>query len=322
MNLPIAIGAGGLRHFRHFESDDVDDTCARISEVLKPHSLRPTGNGGMSKAVMNLARFAGIGMTTIDFGAGMQVDAGASSDYYVIILCLRGHAEAQVNGEAVPLKAGEGVLGEPGWWLNARFSADCEQFLVRINAQSFASNAGVAPRFRNRFDLRRPELLPWLQQVALIANSAQTIRSLQSHELAAASMEKLLIALLMAGQPWRDTATAAARSIAPHCVRKAEAVIEARAGEPLRLGDIAAAVGVPPRTLQDGFRRFRDYTPVQFLTAIRLERARRDLQAADDNTLVRQVAMEWGFPHFGRFAQAYRRRFGEPPSATLRRATH
>lgn len=322
MNLPIAIGAGGLRHFRHFESHDVDDTCARISEVLKPHSLRPTGGGGMSRAVMNLARFAGIGMTTIDFGAGMQVDAGASSDYYVIILCLRGHAEAQVNRETIELKSGEGVLGEPGWWLNARFSADCEQFLVRINAQSFAGNSGMLPRFRSRFDLRRPELLPWLQQVELIANSEQTIRSLQDHELAAVSMEKLLIALLLAGQPWSDAPLMGDRSIAPHSVRKAEALMEARAGEPLRLGDIAAAVGVPARTLQDGFRRFRDYTPMQFLTAVRLERARRDLLAADDKTLVVRVAMEWGFLHLGRFAQAYRQRFGESPSATLRRATH
>ena len=31
------------------------------------------------------------------------------------------------------------------------------------------------------------------------------------------------------------------------------------------------------------------------------------------------VAARCGFPHFGRFAVAYRRRYGETPSQTLRR---
>jgi len=322
MHQPVAIDASGLRHFRHFESFDVDDTCSRISQVLKPHSLIPTGEAGCSKAVMNLARFGGVSLSTIDFGTGMRVDAGANSDYYVVILCLRGHASAQVGGKPLLLNASHGVLGEPGWWLNAKFSPDCEQFLMRVNAQALANHSGLMPRFRRELDLRRPELLPWVQQVERIATSVSMIENLQRHELSAVSMERLLIALLLAGQPWTDGAAEDVRSIAPRCVRKAEAFIEERAAEPLRLADIAAAAGVPARTLQDGFRRFRDYTPMQYLANMRLERARKHLLEADDNTLVVHVAMDWGFLHLGRFARAYRERFGEAPSATLKRATH
>jgi AraC-like DNA-binding protein len=36
---------------------------------------------------------------------------------------------------------------------------------------------------------------------------------------------------------------------------------------------------------------------------------------------VAAVAHRWGFAHLGRFASAYRCRFGEPPSDTLRRAS-
>jgi AraC-like DNA-binding protein len=38
-----------------------------------------------------------------------------------------------------------------------------------------------------------------------------------------------------------------------------------------------------------------------------------------DGTTVTEVALRFGFAHTGRFAAAYRRRYGQAPSATLRR---
>ena len=35
---------------------------------------------------------------------------------------------------------------------------------------------------------------------------------------------------------------------------------------------------------------------------------------------ITEIAGRWGFSHMGRFAVEYRKRFGEPPSQTLRRA--
>jgi AraC-like DNA-binding protein len=46
---------------------------------------------------------------------------------------------------------------------------------------------------------------------------------------------------------------------------------------------------------------------------------REELKASGpDSVTVTQVAGRWGFVHLGRFASAYRRKFGESPSATLR----
>jgi len=56
------------------------------------------------------------------------------------------------------------------------------------------------------------------------------------------------------------------------------------------------------------------------LTRARLHHVRRDLLAARPGARVGDIAAAWGFSHLGRFAAAYRRRFGEPPSATLRAA--
>ena len=44
-----------------------------------------------------------------------------------------------------------------------------------------------------------------------------------------------------------------------------------------------------------------------------------DLSAAcPDTTTVSSVAARWGFAHHGRFATAYRRKFGRLPAQTLR----
>jgi AraC-like DNA-binding protein len=49
----------------------------------------------------------------------------------------------------------------------------------------------------------------------------------------------------------------------------------------------------------------------------RLAEARRALQQAGSGQSITDIAMSWGFSHLGRFAIAYRRRFGETPRATL-----
>lgn len=53
---------------------------------------------------------------------------------------------------------------------------------------------------------------------------------------------------------------------------------------------------------------------------MRLARVRDALLAADPvGASVTAAATAWGFTHLGRFSEAYRRRYGELPSVTLRR---
>jgi AraC-like DNA-binding protein len=103
-------------------------------------------------------------------------------------------------------------------------------------------------------------------------------------------------------------------------VRRAEEIMHARFAEPLTIADLAAEVGLSWRVLQLAFRTHRGVSPRARLNAIRMERAREMLVAADPDASVTDVALACGFAHFGRFAGAYRERFGETPSETLHRA--
>lgn len=105
----------------------------------------------------------------------------------------------------------------------------------------------------------------------------------------------------------------------PATVRRAVDLIDARAHEPLTLDDIARGAGIGPRALQEAFRRHRGTTPTAYLRDARLERAHRELQSADPSqgATVAAIAARWGFAHRGRFADAYRQRYGRTPQQTL-----
>ncbi|GGG59871.1 hypothetical protein GCM10011374_23380 [Kocuria dechangensis] len=109
-------------------------------------------------------------------------------------------------------------------------------------------------------------------------------------------------------------------SPAPGGVRGAAAFIDAHLDEDLTVAQIAAASGLSIRGLQAAFRRELDTTPMAYLHAARLEAAHRDLQAGDPRTgvTVAAIVARWQIPHRGRFAAAYRRRYGQDPAATLR----
>jgi transcriptional regulator GlxA family with amidase domain len=105
----------------------------------------------------------------------------------------------------------------------------------------------------------------------------------------------------------------------PVLLRRAIAFIHDNAHRDITLSDIAASVNVTPRSVQYTFRRHVGSTPLEYLRSLRLNRAHRELQAADPSVdTVMAIAGRWGFGHAGRFSSMYKRTFGTSPSRTLR----
>ena len=86
------------------------------------------------------------------------------------------------------------------------------------------------------------------------------------------------------------------------------------------MADLVAHCGVGERTLHKHFRAFLAVSPLAYWRRLRLAAAREELLKGLDGASVTEVAARFGFNHFGRFSQQYRRGFGEAPSATLRRS--
>jgi AraC-like DNA-binding protein len=101
-------------------------------------------------------------------------------------------------------------------------------------------------------------------------------------------------------------------------LRQARDFIAAHRQQPLYLDDICTALNLAPRTVENLFRDLLGVNPIAYLRHQRLHGVRRTLKAAEPTSgIVKEVALDWGFWHLGRFSRDYRTFFGESPSETL-----
>ena len=123
-----------------------------------------------------------------------------------------------------------------------------------------------------------------------------------------------------------DAAVSGIDRAAPQCntlpaaFRRARESLEAHAADPLDLEELARQSGIGIRSLQLGFRRHFGGSISGVLQNIRLQQLNVRLSKAGPDERVIDIAFDLGFTHLGRMASAYRSKFGESPSATLRKS--
>jgi AraC family ethanolamine operon transcriptional activator len=131
------------------------------------------------------------------------------------------------------------------------------------------------------------------------------------------ALETRLVRALFAGLGPPASAETPCRSRA--LAWRAEAWLRQNLAEPPTIARLCQALEASERTLHEAFRQHLDTTPKAYLKTLRLNAARHDLVKPRDTTRVTDVALDWGFLHFGWFSQDYRRLFGETPRETLER---
>ena len=160
--------------------------------------------------------------------------------------------------------------------------------------------------------------LAWLQTLRYaifdLATSQETARS--DDRIAD------LVANLIA---WTSDATGRCRPEILHgngaryrVAKRAQEFIEAHYRYSVRIDDLCRMTGVGVRTLQRCFREHFGETISEYLKAVRLDSARRELAAAHPSeNNVTSIALSNGFSHLGRFSVEFRARFGVCPCEML-----
>ncbi len=156
---------------------------------------------------------------------------------------------------------------------------------------------------------------------AAVSLAASTPDILAIPEVGNAVQQALIqaaIACLVDADEMDETRSSPASSRA---MRRLEELLEDRWDEPLYILEICAEVGIGERSFRAYCQEHLGMGPHRYLWLRRMNMAQRALMRADPRTnTVTDIATQYGFGELGRFAVSYRALFGEPPSATLRRA--
>ncbi len=152
---------------------------------------------------------------------------------------------------------------------------------------------------------------------ACFDSSAQSLNASQSSQLRDALLERIAYALAPA-EPTPHSALHGKAESKHHTALAARAngYLASRLDNPPTVQDMCCALQVSRRTLQSCFQATKGMGPLAWLNTLRLNAARRQLKTA---TSVTQAATEFGYWHFGHFANDYQALFGELPSHTLGR---
>lgn len=294
----------------------------QVARRLKSFRLTPAP-GGAGQARFLHRSVAGLGLSVIGYGREVALDAGQLGSFSILHRPLMGHYE--VGGRRVGV--GEAHLITPGEAVVMEWSVDCLLLVVRFAAPA-ATALGLETTWlcgpggdgRLVLDLERGAGRGLGRTLDYVVAEACGDGLLARSRAAAQSAEALTLAALRAAL--EDVGCAPLPRAGPGGpVERAEAFMLARLQEPLDFARVACAAGVAPRTLSHAFRAHRNLGVAEWQQLRRLDRVHEELSRADGAPRsVTEVATRWGFGHLGRLSATYARRFGEPPSRTLRRA--
>ncbi|GAA8843895.1 hypothetical protein DUHN55_09530 [Helicobacter pylori] len=303
--------------------EDWEGVHDALSNAYFPHAMHPKAVPGAAASGIEVVDLDSCRLARITFGATVGIDSDHPGAVAVNIP-LSGHLASRIgsmNYDAAPGRAtafpADTPAHMPAW------APDLVVLGLRIDSahlhrESERVFARKDVRLPTDIDLRTPAGAAWFRMARTTFDNARDCGGVlyRDPQVADSVASMLVTGLLLAAVPDEPTARNALR---PRPVHRVVEAMEADPTRPWTPVDLAEIAGVSVRRLQQAFREHLGTTPFAHLHDLRLDRIHDDLVHGRGGT-VTEVALSWGITHLGRFAAAYRERFGELPSQTLARA--
>jgi AraC-like DNA-binding protein len=305
--------------------DDFTVICCGQSNLelsSDPDSFSLTQRGG---------RIGPVAAAELIVGSDLSTEQCQLCNSYRVLVPLSGHITSVHGRVAVKAEPGAAAVLMPEGHTGSQWAAGTRMLALRFNrcvvhdALSDAIGRQVTSQidFAPVMPITSAATRSWADMLGLFTDQLLRPNSLVNQPLVGSPFIDSLVRgfLLATNHPHREALTHDGGAIAPRTIRTAIEIIEQEAHLPLTLSSIAARSHASARSLQQGFQRHLDTSPMAYLREVRLHRAHQTLLESDPSTAtVASVASQWGFSNLGRFATAYARRYGEVPSVTLRTA--
>ncbi|KNX77763.1 AraC family transcriptional regulator, partial [Pseudomonas sp. 250J] len=274
------------------------------------------------QASLSHRKFAELDLCRISYGGSVRVTSPALETIYHLQVLLNGNCLWRGHQREHHLVPGELLLINPDDPVDLTYSEDCEKFILKVpvrlldsicDEQRWQRPSGGVRFLRNHYRLE--ELGGFLNLLGMICNEAEVSGSLprvQGHYSQIIASKLLTLMSTNVRMETLSGAGAGLERILDYVERNLKLEVSAEA--------LAEQANMSVRSLYALFDRHLNTTPRQYIRQRKLERVQACL--SDPSCAVRSVtelALDYGFLHLGRFSESYRQRFGELPSATLRR---
>ncbi|MBB4395355.1 AraC family transcriptional regulator [Bradyrhizobium sp. ERR14] len=327
-----APAAERLADFARVTTDDVDEAAEQIGRIFCPHDLKPAqARAAGFSARHNCAGFDGFSINYVAYGGSVGIDPGCLERFFLVQVPLTGTAYIRAGTtelDAAPERTASllspTIPTRMMWRDCAQAILLFDRRMVEQRAAALSGRASGTVEFDPVIDLEAPAgraLRGSLAELTMLAERLGPSGRLSA--VAMADWRELLLDHLLNGQ--RHGLSDAIQTFSgqaerlPRALRAARDHLADNAGEPLDLARLACAAGIGIRALQLGFRRHFGLSISQMLLDMRLAGLHARLAQAAPDASITDIAFDLGFTHLSRMAGAYREKFGETPSATLRR---
>lgn len=311
-----------------FTAATLDEATSLIRTAICPHRLRVNEAPRKGVAFLSSLDLGACGLTSIKYGFDVDIDAGCIEDTYLVKWTLAGEGQLWCGERTAITSPRSIVITEPTEHTKIRMTAQCQHLTVRVSRQALLET--LAARLRRplrkalQFNLEIPMdsdfARAWCELVAHICHISATAPAALASEGVRMQYSRTLMEIMLSAAPHSHADSIVepeSRSTAWH-VGRARDYVHDHLAEGISITDIAARVGVTPRTLQNGFRKAFNLTPAEYIRRARVDALHRALLAADETAGVTNLMMNVGIVNFGRYAQYYREQIGVSPSTTLK----
>lgn len=272
----------------------------------------------------------GLGLMSSTYGPAVEIGCSPPIGMVTVNFVTGGAMHIDDGGHTAVADTGRGAVFSFDEDLTMRWAPELRQLMLTIDKglveRHLRALLDTPPRHRVRF-AGTVDLDGGGQGLAAAVRTLQRALELCGRAgpppvLTAEIEHGVLTALLLGHRHNYTDAIFSTPSLpSPRAVRRVVDLIESAPEQAFTVADLASHAGVSERSLHAAFRRQLGTSPMSYLRRRRLEHAHDQLLDLDpaQGVKVIDVALRCGFTHTGRFAAAYRARFGESPSTTLRR---
>ncbi|MDT3722218.1 AraC family transcriptional regulator [Pseudomonas oryzihabitans] len=303
-----------------FAQADAAMVSAYVNEHVGHHRIRLPVRDRPRASILHRS-FSNLDLCRLSYGGQVQVTSPALESVFHLQVLLQGRCLARGAGRERVYAPGQMLLINPDEPVDLTYSEDCEKFIltlpVRVLETACLTQGCPLPATGVRFEHQAGDAVAVGNFLALLE-----LLCLEAEEVAtpatSALYERLVASKLLALVENSTWAVPTVFTAGSRRFEVLQAFIDEHLGEDISVERLMQVANVSRRTLYSLFERHVGVAPGDYIRQRKLEQVRQRL--LDPRACsVTAVALDLGFVHLGRFAELYRKRFGERPSVTWKR---